>query len=488
MTPELWEKPGLWERLKPLFDAAMDKPEEDRAHFIEEACGSDRQLRSALERLVKASGDSTAPADDRLFDLHQLFPLPRSAFATGELVKGRFRIERPIGKGGMGEVYEAFDLELDRRIALKTIKADVASNPKMLAHFTNEVKLAQKISGTHVCRIHELYPQEISPPGRHPAFLTPAFLTMEYLDGVTLADRIREQGSLPWKQVKAIALEICEGLRAMHEVGIIHRDLKSRNVMLADRNGAVTAVIMDFGLAHEVRTATSETATGVSEEHGVAGTVEYMAPEQFEGHRLTPAADIFALGVVMYEMATGRHPFPSHTILEAAVQRGRKPATPSSLQKKLPHRCDEIVCKCLEFDPKKRYGSAKIVAEEIRDSWQAKLRRSWLRAAAAILAVVALASGLMLVPPIRERIQGILFSSREKHIAVLPFEVTGNNPQTQALGDGLMDSLDGKALEPRRCQSNPVGRPGQRSSRSQGSRCFLGSEGIWGDHRRPRQL
>jgi tetratricopeptide (TPR) repeat protein len=436
MSPELWEKPGLWERLKPLFDAAMDKPEGERDPFIDEACGDDVELREALHRLVEASGE-TGAADDQPFDLHRLFPGQRPAFAERELALGRFRIVRQIGSGGMGEVYEAIDLDLGHRIALKTIRADIAGNAQMLARFRKEVELAQKILNPQVCRIHHYEPPD-------PRNGRPAFLTMELLEGVTLADRIREQGPLPWKEVKAIALEICEGLRAMHEAGIIHRDLKSRNVMLANRNGAVKAVIMDFGLAHEMRTATSETASINSEEHGVAGTAEYMAPEQFEGQRLTPAADIFALGVVMYEMATARHPFPSRTILEAAVQRGRKPPAPSSLKKKLPHRCDEIIGRCLEFDPKKRYGSVKIVAEEISDSWAAKLRKTWLRMLAVVLVAIALASGLLLVPAIRERVQGILFSSREKHIAVLPFEVAGNDPQTQALGDGLMDSIAGK--------------------------------------------
>jgi eukaryotic-like serine/threonine-protein kinase len=439
MTPKPWEDPELWERLRPLFYAAMELPEVERARYVEEACGDDRELYAALQQLVSATGDSSGPVDRPLFDFRSLFPDARHAFSEGELVFGRFRIARLIGSGGMGEVYDAIDLELGQHIALKTIRADITDDPQMLRHFKNEVKLAQRVSSLHICRIHELYVLADSDDGRRRAFLT-----MEFLNGVTLADRIREAGALPWKEVKTIALEICEGLRVMHEAGIIHRDIKSRNVMLADRNGAVKAIVMDFGLAHEMRTATSETATSVSEEHSVVGTVEYMAPEQFEGQTLTPASDIFALGVVMYESATGKHPFPSRTILEAAVQRGRRPLTPSSIQKKLPHRCDEIVGHCLEFDPKKRYQSAKIVSEEIKDSLPAKLRRTWLRAVAALFALIVLTSGLMLVPSIRERVQGILFSSREKHIAVLPFEVVGNDPQTQALGDGLMDSLAGK--------------------------------------------
>jgi serine/threonine protein kinase len=363
MTPELWETPEGWERLKPLLHPAMQKPPEERARFVDEVCGDDLELRDALLRLLRANEDSIGRGDGPIVRLHSLFPLSQAAFAEGELVANQFRIVRLIGSGGMGEVYEAIDLELGRRIALKTIRPDIAGNPQMLAHFKKEVLLAQRISGPHVCRIHALHPPTDSRAGTRQTFLT-----MEYLDGMTLADKIRESGPLPWSEVKTIALGICEGLRVMHEAGIIHRDLKSRNVMLAQRNGVVHAVVMDFGLAHEVRSATSETETDVSAEQGVAGTIDYMAPEQFAGDPLTPAADIFALGVVMYELATGQHPFPSRTILQAAIRRGHRPPAPSSIQKGLPHRCDEIVCRCLEFEPKKRYGSVKEVAEALTAS------------------------------------------------------------------------------------------------------------------------
>ncbi len=358
MSAEPWEDPELFEQLKRLFDEAMEKSASERERFIAEVSRNDRVLGDALRRLVNASGDSTAPADRQIFDFHRLFPEHRAAFSEGQLVRRRFRIVRLIGTGGMGEVYEAVDQEMGR-IALKTIRPAIAGHSQILARFKKEVGLAQKINNPHVCRIHHYEPPDLRED-------RPAFLTMEFLEGATLADWIHERGPLQWKDVKAIALEICEGLRAMHEAGILHRDLKSRNVMLASRNGAVKAVIMDFGLAHEVTTGTSETADDVSEEHAVVGTVQYMAPEQFEGKSLTPAADIFALGVIMYEMATGKPPFPSHAMLEAAVQRGRKPPAPSSIHKKLPHRCDEIVGRCLEFDPEKRYGSAREAAEALR--------------------------------------------------------------------------------------------------------------------------
>lgn len=361
VTPELWETPEGWARLKPLFYPAMEKTREERARFIDEACRGDHALRDALLRLIQANEESIGQGTGPVVDLHGLFSGSRPTFQEGELVWNRFRIVRLIGSGGMGEVYEAIDLKLGR-IALKAIRPDIALDPHVIAHFNKEVQLAHRLSGPHVCRIHTLYvPTDPNGP-QH------TFLTMEYLDGVTLTEKIRESGPLSWREVKAIALEICEGLRVMHEAGIIHRDLKSRNVMLADRNGTVKAVVMDFGLAREVRTAASETVTDVSTEQSVAGTIDYMAPEQFAGDRLTPAADIFALGVVMYELATGRHPFPSGTILQAAIRRGQRPAPPSSIQMGLPHRCDEIVGRCLEFDPKKRYGSVKEVTEALKAS------------------------------------------------------------------------------------------------------------------------
>jgi serine/threonine protein kinase len=143
------------------------------------------------------------------------------------------------------------------------------------------------------------------------------------LDGVTLSDKIRESGHVPWRDGQAIMIEICTGLQAIHQVGIIHGDLKSRNVMLAERNGAICAVLTDFGLACEFKSPSSETMSYVTRPGVIAGTPAYMAPEQFEGTELSPATDICALGVVLYELVTGKHPFAASTAVGAAVLRGR---------------------------------------------------------------------------------------------------------------------------------------------------------------------
>jgi eukaryotic-like serine/threonine-protein kinase len=432
--------PDLWERIKPLYHAALDVPEDDRANFISKVCGDDNEVREELAALLKANDEETAFSDSPIMSFKNLFPTKTDPFSVGALILDRFRIVRHLGAGGMGDVYEATDLELGR-IALKTIRADIASSPEMLSRFRKEVQLARKISGPHVCRIHELFVLTEDKTGSHSAFLT-----MEFLDGVTLADKLSRSGPLPWSEAQQISIEICDGLETIHQAGIIHRDLKSQNIMLASRNGSTCAVLMDFGLARELSTPTSSTLTDLTRPGIIVGTPNYMAPEQFEGKELTPATDVYALGIVLYELVTCKHPFAASSPIGAAILRGRRPCLASSIRPGLPHRLDEVICKCLEFDASRRYQSAKNVAEDLRSrlfsvSW---FRHEWRRILAGAATLVLLLSSLLLIPSVRERLQGMLLSSREKHIAVLPFDLAGDDPDTVALGDGLMDSLAGK--------------------------------------------
>jgi len=432
--------PDLWQRLKPLFNAALEIPEEERANFICEASGDDDQLRKELAALLKANDEQTALSDSPIMRFKDLLTTKANPFSVGSLILDRFKIVRHLGTGGMGDVYEATDLELGR-VALKTIRADIAGSPDMLSRFRKEVQLARKISGPHVCRIHELFLLPGDKTGSHNVFLT-----MEFLEGVTLADRLCRSGPLPWREAQKISIEICDGLQTIHQAGIIHRDLKSQNIMLASRHGSTCAVLMDFGLAREHSTPTTVTLTDVTQPGIIVGTPNYMAPEQFEGKQVSPATDVYALGIVLYELVTGKHPFAASSAMGAAIQRGRRPCLASSIRPGLPRRFDEIISKCLEFDATRRYHSAKEVAEDLQShlfsiAW---LRRRWLRIVTAAATFVLLLSSLLLIPPIRERLQGMLFSSREKHIAVLPFDLVGSDPETVALGDGLMDSLAGK--------------------------------------------
>jgi serine/threonine protein kinase len=361
MTPELWQ------RLKPLFHAALEKDIQNRAAFVDVACGKDFELKMRLEELLEAEQQDTGSLDAPLAHLNGFLDDNGVRFQPGELVLGRFRIIRPIGKGGMGEVYEAEDLQLGI-VALKTIRQGIASSLDSFERFRQEVQLARRVSGPEVCRIHELYLLPAS--GRHEAT---AFLTMEYLEGITLHEKIQRDGPLPWKEAMSIALEICEGLRLIHEKGIIHRDLKSGNIMLCKQAGTMRIVLMDFGLARDFGADTfAGGRSSPAERQGktlpqmIMGTPEYMAPEQFEAKTVSPATDIYALGVILYELVTGLHPYAADTPVAAAIRRAKLPLPPSSLRPRVPGQCDRIIECCLKYDPEKRFQSAKEVAKALR--------------------------------------------------------------------------------------------------------------------------
>ena len=386
MTPELWE------RLKPLFHAAAEKPEGERHAFIAKVCGEDEELRAELEGLIKAHLAAAHEVDDLTLQFRNLAEttvLPK--FAPGELLLERFRIERCIGSGGMGDVYEAMDLELSQTIALKTIRSSFVGNLGILGRFKKEVQLARRIGGTNICRIHEFFVVPAVPPA-----MPWAFLTMEYLDGVTLADRIEHGGPIPWREAQSILVDVCCGLTTMHAAGIVHRDLKSRNIMLVEQGARRRAVLMDFGLAREYSAPVATTETALTMPGAVVGTPEYMAPEQFEGKDVSPATDIYAAGVVLYEMVTGKHPFASSSPLGAAMRRAKLPQPASALQHSVPHRWDHVIRKCLEYDAAQRYQSAEELTQALKSSLlgphSPAVRRPWV----ARIAVVGIFSALII--------------------------------------------------------------------------------------------
>jgi serine/threonine protein kinase len=393
MTPELWQ------RLKPLFNEALGRAAEDRAAFIDEVCGGDAELKESLAQLVRA-GEEVTQTFDAPVDAPSVRPVQHSStrFAPGEVVLGRFRIVRPIGRGGMGEVYEAEDLQLGR-VALKTIRRDIASSPETFARFRHEVQLARRISGSQVCRIHELY--LIPAAGRRAAI---AFLTMEYLEGITLAERLKSDGPLPLTEALRVALDICEGLRLVHGMGVIHRDLKSANIMLCGNGPAVRAVLMDFGLAHDFAPDHAPALNPIAGVHEgatlpgtIMGTPAYMAPEQFEGQPVSPATDVYALGVVLYELVTGLRPYAAPTPVAAAIRRARYTSPPSTLNRRIPRKWDRVIQRCLQFEPADRFQSTTQVARELRggidDIRYLRQDRPWFFRLAAALILSSLAWG-----------------------------------------------------------------------------------------------
>jgi len=393
MTPELWQ------RLKPLYNNAIELQEPRRAQFIAEACGTDAELREALESLLGAADRSTEPGQCFLNIKDVLRPADKSFF-DNEIILGRFQIIRHLGTGGMGEVYEAKDLELGR-IALKTIRLQIASSPRAFERFRQEVVLARKVSGPEVCRIHELFllPATTSRPAT-------AFLTMEYLAGIPLSEKLLKDGTLPLKETLRIALDICEGLQLIHQQGIVHRDLKPSNIMLCERNGLSHAVLMDFGLAlaapldcSDPKDETSSALSARTITGSVAGTPAYMAPEQFEGKPLTPATDIFALGVVLYQLFTCRHPYPVNTPAGVAMRRLKRPWLPSTIRSELPRHWDRVIERCLEDEPSERFQTAEQVAKALKASPYSleNLRkdRPWVLRVAGALALAVIGWGLL---------------------------------------------------------------------------------------------
>jgi serine/threonine protein kinase len=393
MTPELWH------RLKPLFHAALEEGTQNRTAFIDAACGEDLELKTQLKQLLEAEQQDTRSLDAPVADLNGFLNKMSARFQPGELVLGRFRIVRPIGKGGMGEVYEAEDLQLGT-IALKTIRHGIASSSDAFERFRREVQLARRISGPQVCRIHELYLLPAS--GGYEAT---AFLTMEYLDGITLYEKIQRDGPLPWKEARSITLEICEGLRLIHEKGIIHRDLKTANIMLCKQEGSPRVVLMDFGLARDFSAAMSNRPAETLPQM-ILGTPEYMAPEQFEAKPVSPATDIYALGVVLYAIVTGLHPYyAANTPVAAAIRRAKHPLPPSSLRPNIPRQCDRVIECCLEHDPEKRFQSATDVIHTLNPP--ERLSSRWQTAIAAALIVLVAAGGFLLRSNVRNRIIGL---------------------------------------------------------------------------------
>jgi hypothetical protein len=268
---------------------------------------------------------------------------PHRSLEVGSQTAGRYRISRFLGAGGMGEVYAADDLILGEPVALKTIRPELESSSLALERFRREIALARKVTSPHVCRLHDV--------GEHDGHV---FLTMELLEGTTLADRIRAGGPLPIDELEHLAPQLVRGLAALHGAGIVHRDFKTANVILVDGR----AVITDFGLARSV----VDRESGLTSERGLMGTPSYMAPEQVEGRTATPASDIYALGVVLFEAATGELPFVEDTPLATATARlTREAPRAASLREDLPPRWDAIIARCLERDPAQRFAHVEDV-------------------------------------------------------------------------------------------------------------------------------
>ncbi len=400
----------LWSRIKALFPAAVDLTGSARERLLAD---EETEVRDQVQNLLVAADDAgTFLADPlALFPETEASPEPDRQFAEGELVANRYRVLRYVARGGMGEVYEAEDLELDLVVAVKALRPMALADAEMLSRFKREVELARSVTNEHVGRIYDF--------GRHrrESGADVAFLTMEFLHGETLADRIRRAGPFTPQEALPIVRDIAAGLTAIHERHIVHRDFKSANVMLVDADGHWRARVMDFGLARPAIVDETLTRTGQ-----VGGTPSYMPPEQFEGVA-TAASDVYALGVVMHEMLTGSRLKAGSGIL--------------------PRPWDAVIRKCTATDALDRYQTATGVVDALEGrggiaAANRMKRGAWF--AAAVLALAA-SGAVWLVR------NGRPVQAEPKHVALLPIHSDTGDAADQALCGGLSDTLRGDLTE-----------------------------------------
>ncbi len=281
------------------------------------------------------------PRQGRPFDPDKTETLTYSSgeLTGGSLFAGRYLVREVLGRGGMGCVYRVLDTKVDEDVALKSINPEIASDAKIIERFRTELRATRKITHRHVCRMYDLGADGES-----------LFITMEYIPGEDLEAMVRRLGKLPLDKAFAIARQVAEGLAEVHRHGVIHRDLKPKNIMI-DRDG--DAKIMDFGLA---RTPHGVKLTEVGH---VVGTPSFMSPEQINGDALDLRSDLFALGVVMFYILTGVLPFEAESTLTLALrQKTYRPPNPHALNPRVPESLGRIVLKCLEIDREKRYPGA----------------------------------------------------------------------------------------------------------------------------------
>lgn len=282
--------------------------------------------------------DDTRGREAAMLSTTPLLDLGR--FVPGTMLGQRYRIAGRLGKGGMGEVYRADDLKLGQSVAMKFLPEELSQDQAALTRLINEVKIARQVSHPNVCRVYDIGEMD----GLH-------FISMEFVDGEDLGTLLRRIGRLPHDKAVQLAKQICSGMQAAHEKGVLHRDLKPGNVMV-DGRGSVR--IMDFGLAGH--------ADDLKKSASRAGTPAYMAPEQLHGKGVTTRSDIYSLGLVLYEMFTGKPAYRPHSMSELTALHERPLASPRTLVPEIPESVDAAVMRCIEREPAARHGSALQVA------------------------------------------------------------------------------------------------------------------------------
>jgi tetratricopeptide (TPR) repeat protein len=362
----------------------------------------------------------------------------------GDLFGGRYEILQLLGEGGMGSVYKAADREVERTVALKLIRPDLASNPAILARFKQELLTAHQVTHKNVIRIYDMAEAE-----------GVKFITMEFVEGNDLRRVLLDCGKLPPEEAVEIIRQVCLALDAAHSAGIIHRDLKPQNIM-KDKNGRI--LVMDFGLARSVESG------GMTQTGALLGTIEYMSPEQSMGKTLDQRSDLFAVGLIFYELLSGKTPFKAETAMASLLLRNQERAVPvRELDQSIPPGLSDIVSKCLERDVNLRYQSAWQILADL-DAWQGKRPVSasmiqiapaaatargirgvaaWKWAAAGVVAVALAVGGWVYRGKLQPSAQGrpATAAGPEISLAILPFQNGSGDASLDWLGTSLAEML-----------------------------------------------
>lgn len=351
-------EPATWERVKELVASALELDAPERLSFLSRLADEEPSVSAQVGKLVSSHERAGTFLDEPLVllpDFLEEFE-PEQRFSSGDLLCDRFRIVRLIGKGGMGEVYEAWDQELDEAVALKTLRFEISGNEIFTARFRREVQLARKVTHPNVCRIFDNFRHQVG--NEAPV----AVLSMELLCGETLSEYLKKKGRLSTEEALPLVRQIVDGLQAVHNAGIIHRDLKPSNLILVPEGDGFRVKLTDFGIAG--RLSTDPALTALTQGSKALGTPDYMAPEQFEHGRTSVQSDVYSLGLILYEMVTGVKPFAGKTAWERL---GVEPPSPKKDLPKIADRWNKTIVCCLEKEPAYRFRTAEAVAHNLVD-------------------------------------------------------------------------------------------------------------------------
>ena len=358
------------------------------------------------------------------------------ALQPGHVLGGRYEILELLGQGGMGAVYKARDREVDRLVALKVIRPELAGHPEVLQRFKQELILARQVTHKNVIRIFDLGEAEGA-----------KFISMEYVDGRDLKSMRSERGKFQPEEAAEIIEQVCRALEAAHAEGVIHRDLKPPNIMV-DKQGRV--VVMDFGIARS-REMPGLTQTGV-----LVGTPEYMSPEQARGEEIDSRSDLFSLGIIFYGLLTGKSPYEATSSVAALLKRTQERAVPPvKLDPAIPKFMNDIVVRCLEIDPQRRYASAQEILRDLearhgprkgvtplhmpRFRMVEELPTKWIAPGLALIMLLLIGlvfRGKIFAPAVKPKPSGPTIS-----LAILPFRNASGDPSLDWLGSSLAEWL-----------------------------------------------